>query len=126
MNQNISFEQWLEERDQIETRLKEAIEKLKQWDDCRNEMGLLPDSIRQTPIYRRRKKEFNILFLKLQEYNRNSPKGYMKKASQLRLQKWVDNLSQTATIIADYRENQLEGEENEWQWRKQVDLFLCS
>ena len=67
-----------------ETAYKRACEAMRLWDFNRNHVGLLPDSIRMTPGYKKDKKAVSKALAKLQSINTVLTRDYKHRYKQYR------------------------------------------
>lgn len=74
----LKYEEWLKEKKQLQDEVDKTSEALKKITG-KNGGGLTPDSIKNTPEYKKAKKDYNNAFEKLRTFNGKSPAEYMKR-----------------------------------------------
>lgn len=65
----LSYADALLAKEAIEAEVSAASNALKLWDGCKRANGLLPDSVKASPLYRQQKERYARAFRKLQDFN---------------------------------------------------------
>ena len=85
---NSNYEKAKRQRDILQKKVDESSEHLDSFREYRNAMGVLPEWIRESDIYKCAKRNYDKHFKNLQNFNKVFVKKYKKELRKERLNKW--------------------------------------
>lgn len=91
---DLAYTVWLRSKNVLEAEVNEASAGFDAFKDQRLGNGLLPNEVRDSIEYRTVKQRYNIAFGKLQKFNIQSPKEFLRRASIERRTDKVNNTGQ--------------------------------
>jgi len=83
---NKDYIEWKGESDKLNksvTKLSDILQKFQ-----KNSSGQISDEIKNSDEFKKAKKEYNLEFKKLQNFNKSTPKDFLRQASKDRRSKW--------------------------------------
>jgi len=87
--EEINYDEWKLASEKLNSDVDAADKKLKGViGDTSKSGGSVPDDIKNSPQFKKADKEYKIAFKKLQNFNKTSPKAYMKQHTKDRRASW--------------------------------------
>jgi hypothetical protein len=93
------YRKWIKDKAQVEKSVDDAAAKLNKIGGDTNG-GLTPDSIKFSPEYKRAKESFNKAFAALRLFNSKSPKKFVQRKREERLNKIKANMKLAERVLS--------------------------